>query len=256
MRSVGAIVICTIRELLRKKDFYVLFILTGVFLAFFASQDFFGVEGVSRYMIDMGYSISVFFSVLVAILTAARQIPSELSSNTIYPLLAKPISRQMIITAKFCGSFVASAVSFSLFFLVFLYFYLSSGLAGSFILLIQSYLLGILLMGMVCAITVFFSNFLTLSAAVTVSMILYITMVNFASHIRDFYIHSRGSMSFVNGLIYYVLPHFEFYDIRVRVVHAWSELPPGLLASIALYTVIYCSVLLIISGALFKRREL
>ncbi|MFA6636298.1 MAG: ABC transporter permease subunit [Candidatus Omnitrophota bacterium] len=256
MRSLGAIVICTIRELLRKKDFYVLFMLTGGFLAFFASQDFFGVQGISRYMVDMGYSISVFFSALVAILTSSRQLPSELSSHTVYPLLAKPISRQMIITAKFLGSFTASVVSFSLFFLVFLYFYLSSGLSGSFVLPAQSYLLGILLMGMVCALAVFFSNFLTLSATVTVSLMLYIAMVNFSSQMRDLYIHSIGAMSFLGGIIYYVLPHFEFFDIRVRVVHAWDALSPGLLASIALYAFIYCSVLLVISGALFKRREL
>ena len=256
MKQVLAIILCTLRELVRKKDFYVLFILMGVFLAFMGSQSYFGVQGPSLYVIDLGYSLAMFSSVIIAVVIAARQLPAEISSKTIYPLLAKPISRPMVIVSKFFGSFVASAVSFSFFFGVFLYFYLRSGVAESYMIVFQGYLLGIFLMGMVTALAVFFSNFLTLSANVTVSMLVYVMIVNFSEQIRSVFVFSRGVMSFVNGFVYYLLPHFEFYDIRVRVVHSWGDLPCSLVGSIALYTVLYCSALLILSGFLFKRREL
>ena len=256
MRQISAIVVSTLRELLRKKDFYVLFILMGVFLAFMASQTFFGVQGVSRYVIDLGYSMAVISSVIISVVTAARPLPAEISSKTIYPLLAKPISRLRVIVAEFFGSFVASVISFSLFFGIFLYFYVSSGVTGSYVLIIQSYFLGIFLMCLVTSFSIFLSNFLTFSANVTISLLVYVMIVNFSSHIRSAFVSSNGVMSLVNGFIYYLLPHFEFYDIRVRVVHSWESLPAWLVGSIVLYTVLYCCALLMLSGAAFKRRGL
>jgi ABC-type transport system involved in multi-copper enzyme maturation permease subunit len=243
-----------LKELLRKKDFYVLFFLMGVFLFFFAAQDFFGVTGISRYVIDLGYSMAIFFSVLIAVVTAARQLPSEVSSGTIYPLMSKPISRQMIITAEFFGSFTASAACFTMFYVVFMYFYLASGVSGSYMLAIQGYVLGIFLMAMVVSLATFFANFLTLSANITFTIIVYAAILNFSSYMRNAYIFSTGPMSFINGITYYLLPHFEFYDIRTRIVHAWDALPATLLAAIAVYTFCYCCALLTLSGIMFRRR--
>jgi Cu-processing system permease protein len=256
MRQVLAMSSVLFKELLRKKDFYVLFILMGVFLAFMASQSYFGIQGISRYVIDLGYSLAIFFSVIIAVVTAARQMPTELSSRTIYPLLAKPISRPMVIASKFFGSFFASVAAFSLFFGVFLFFYARSAVAGSYILLVQSYILGVLLMGLLTSFVIFLSNFLTLSANVVITLLCYAAIVNFSREIRGALILSKGILSAVNGFLYYILPHFEFYDLRKRVVHSWESLPLELLGSIALYTALYCCAILILSGALFKRRGL
>lgn len=256
MRQIIAVSSCMLKELLRKKDFYVLFIMMGIFLTFFASQSFFGIEGVSRYVIDIGYSISIFFSVIIAVVTAARQLPSEIASRTIYPLLAKPISRSKIIIAKFFGSLGVSIVSFSMFFAVFLFFYVDAGYASSVVLVAQSYIMGCFLMCMVTSLTVFLSNFLTLSANVTITFLIFVVSVNFFGSLRKTFISAEGILSFLTGAVYYLFPHFEFYDMRIRVVHVWGDLPTNVVFAITVYTLAYCCALLVLSGAVFKRRPL
>ena len=55
MRSIWAIVSSMIKELVRKKDFYVLLIFLLVLLVTLASQTIFHIEGISRYLKDFGY---------------------------------------------------------------------------------------------------------------------------------------------------------------------------------------------------------
>ncbi len=256
MRQISAMIRVTVKELLRKKDFYVILFLMPVFLGFMASQSFFGVKDSYRYVIDMGYSLAIFFSVVLAVIISARQMPSELESKTIYPLLAKPISRRMVIVSKFFGGLFASIVSFSAFYAVFIFFYVVSGPAGNYLPLVQSYILGVLLMALVCSLSVFLTTFLTLSAGITLAFIFYATSVNLSSQFRDLYVFSKGAWAVVYGVLYYIFPHFEFYDVRSRIVHAWEPLTLALMCSITLYTFLFSAFLVTLSGEIFRRRGL
>ena len=256
MRAVWAMACGMIKELIRRKDFYVLLIFMVVLLGLLFSQRFFHIEGISRYIRDFGYTLMMFFSFVIAVTFAAKQLPAEIESRTIYPLLAKPLSRYEVILGKFCGSVAVSVISFVLFFAIFSLFYAGGGGIPSPVLLGQGFVFGILFLTLVSALVIFFSNFLTMSANVTLSFLLYIIIGGFSDSIRDSVLFSKGFTSIASGILYYLLPHFDFYDLRVRITHAWDPLPFWVVAAVAAYTLIYCFALLYFAGVVFRRRRL
>jgi ABC-type transport system involved in multi-copper enzyme maturation permease subunit len=255
MRAAWVIACAMIKELIRKKDFYVLLIFMLILLGLLASQSFFQLEGVSRYLRDIGYSLVMLFSFIVAVTFSARQIPVEIESRTIYALLAKPISRSRVILGKFLGCMMISVISFSFYFAVYLAFYILETGISDLVLLGQAFFFGILFMFLVPALVIFFSNFVTLSANVMFSFLLYFIVTGFSDTIRDAVAASKGITSAALGVLYYFLPHFDFFDLRVRITHEWDPLPAWVVFAVAFYTVAYCFILLYFSGKLFERKK-
>ncbi|MDP8299829.1 MAG: ABC transporter permease subunit [Candidatus Tantalella remota] len=256
MRAVWAIACGMIKELIRKKDFYVLLIFMLILLGFLSYQNFFDIGGVSRYVRDLGYSLVMFFSFITAVTFTAKQLPSEIAARTIYPLLAKPLSRQTIIMGKFFGGVLVSGLSFTIFYAIFTGFYMTGGEGKSLVLLAQGYLFGLLFLCLVTALVMFFSNFLTMSANIVLSFLLYISIGGLADSLREIALFSKGIISVLYGAIYYFLPHLEFFDLRTRITHAWDPLPLWVVFSLSGYTVIYCCALLYLSGYMFERKRL
>lgn len=256
MKAVWAIVCTMIRELIRRKDFYVLFVFLLALLALLSSQSFFDLKGVSRYVRDLGYSLLMLFSFIIAAVFTAKQIPSEIEARTIYPLLAKPLSRGRFVLGKFFGGFAVSSIAFTVFFAVYAFFYVGSAKGGSPLLLVQGFFLGILFLCLVSALAIFFSNFLTMSATVTFVFLLYAVISGFSDTFRDAVLFSKGASSVFSALVYYLIPHFDFYDMRVRITHAWDPLPWVVVLAITAYTLVYSFLLLHFAGILFKRRSL
>lgn len=243
-------------ELVRKKDFYVLLVMLAVTMVALASQSFFQVQGVSRYVKDLGYTFITLFSMVISITVSARQLPEEIERRTIYPLLAKPVGRFEVIVGKFLGGTLASIISFTAFFAVYIVFFVIEGAGGQGMLLAQSYLFGILFLSLTSAIAVFFSCFLTVSANVTLSLLMYFAVSAYAGQMRDMILYSKGAASYAMGVVYYLIPHFDFYDLRIRLTHAWDPLAPWVVSSVAAYTLVYCSFLVYFSGRIFGRKQL
>ncbi len=255
MRTIRAIASGMMIELVRKKDLYVLFIFLIVLMLFLSSQRYFQIEGISRYIRDFGYTMVMLFSFIIAVTFAAKQIPSEIESRTIYPLLAKPLSRHAVILGKFCGASAVAILSFSVFFGAYTFFYKISG-GGSAVLLCQAFFFGTLFLALVSALVVFFSNFLTVSANVTLSILAYVAILGFSAQLRELVLYSKGFVSAVWGSLFYLLPHFDFYDLRIRVTHEWDPLAAWVVVSVAAYTLVYCFMLLYFAGMIFGRKKL
>jgi len=82
------------KELIRRKDFYLIFALLLVIMLYAAAISFGGERGFERYFREIGISLTYIFSVIIAIVFASRQIPQEIETKTIYPILAHPVSRE------------------------------------------------------------------------------------------------------------------------------------------------------------------
>lgn len=256
MRSIYLIARGVIMELVRKKDFYVLLVMLLFTMAALASQSFFDLKGVTRYVKDIGFTLITLFSVIICVTVSARQIPEEVERRTIYPLLAKPVSRYTVVCGKFLGSALAAAAAFTLFYAVYIAFYFLAGSAAQGVLLAQAYLFGILFLCLVSAMSVFFSSFLTVSANVTLSVLIYYAVGSFANEARDAVLYSKGAYSYFMGTVYYLIPHFDLYDLRVRLTHAWEPLPAWSVAAVAIYTAVYSSTLIYFSARIFGRKQL
>lgn len=255
MMTVLAIARAMLKELIRKKDLYVLVILMLALLGFLFYQDFFGIENISRYIKDIGYSLVTLFSFIIAVTFMARQIPQEIESRTIYPLLAKPVTRYSVILGKFAGGAIVSTGAFSVFYGIFVFFCSMAGGPLDTALLLQGYMMGLLFLVLVNALVMLFSTFLTTSANVTLTFLLYIIIGGSSGQLRNMALFSEGASSFLYGTLYYLIPHFEFFDLRVRIAHSWDALPGWVVAAVSLYTFIYCWGLLYLSSLIFKRKR-
>src|SRR5215471_15145704 len=98
------------------KDFYVLFVMTAVLTLLMASVNFFHDAKVVRVLKDVCLLLIWISALVIAITTTARQIPAEREQRTIFPLLAKPVSRAQVVMGKFAGCWLASGLALLVFY--------------------------------------------------------------------------------------------------------------------------------------------
>src|SRR6202044_356809 len=104
-------------ELYRRKDFYVLFVLTVMMTLVMASANIFNDDRISRYLKEMCLLMIWVSALVMAVATTARQIPAERDNRTIFPLLAKPVTRGQVIAGKFFGCWLACGLCLIVFYL-------------------------------------------------------------------------------------------------------------------------------------------
>ncbi len=100
MNTIWALAGVVIKELYRRKDFYVLFVLTALITLAAGMVNFFHDHKIVRYVKDICLLLIWVSALVIAIVTTARQIPAERESRTIFPLLAKPVTRWQVIARE------------------------------------------------------------------------------------------------------------------------------------------------------------
>src|SRR5437763_17162286 len=111
MNNALAVASVVVKELYRRKDFYVLFVLTAVITLLMGSLNFFNDDKIVRFLKEICLLLIWISALVVAIGTAARQIPAEREHRTIFPLLAKPVTRVQVILGKFAGCWFAGGLA-------------------------------------------------------------------------------------------------------------------------------------------------
>jgi len=100
-------------EMLRRKDFYVMLILIGLFVMGIFVISVVGIDNAAtaNLLLNLGMSLAWFLAHILTLLTAARQIPVEMETKTLYPLLARPLAREdyylgkwMAVTISGCAA--------------------------------------------------------------------------------------------------------------------------------------------------------
>src|SRR5581483_2062177 len=117
MSTVWAVSNVVIKEMYRRKDFYVLLILTALITVLMASVKFFHDDAIVRYVKEICLDLIWISSLVIAISAMARQIPVEKEQRTIFPLLAKPVSRTQLLAGKFLGCWLACGIALACFYL-------------------------------------------------------------------------------------------------------------------------------------------
>ena len=115
-RQLAALARLSLLDLYRRKDLAVLLILAGAILVPLAFAKPFGVEGASRYLAEVAMAMIWLFSLIVALGVSARLFPPEFETRTIYPLLAKPVGRGVLLLGKYLGALAASLSALTLFY--------------------------------------------------------------------------------------------------------------------------------------------
>ena len=257
MFKVFAIAILVGKELYRRKDVYVLFVLTAVVTLLMGSMTFFNDQSVARYIKEICLTLIWISSLVIAVVTAARQIPAEREHRTIFPLLAKPVTRGHVIVGKFLGCWFATGAALIVFYL---FFGVVAGarehawpLASYF----QALWLHWNMLGIVIALTLLGSIvFSAPSANSTIVLIVALAILTVGRHLNKIAAGLPEPANSIVYALYFCIPHLEFFDARDFIVHNWGVIAWKAWGLATLYAVAYSGFFLVGAWLAFRRKSL
>ena len=257
MNNALALAGVVIKELYRRKDFYVLFIMTALITLVLGSVKFFNDDRIVRYLKDACLLLIWISSLVIAVTTTARQLPAERESRTIFPLLAKPVSRAQLILGKFLGCWLACGLALIVFYFFFGAITASREHAWPLAMYFQALWLHWICLGIVVALVLFGSVVFTApSSNATICLIIVIGIMFCGGHLNGVAVHMGGASGAILYAIYYCIPHLEWYDMRDFVIHDWGLVPWAAWAGATLYGLLYSLFLLGATWLVFRRKTL
>ena len=252
---VGLISRAVFIETMRRREIYVLLILALVFLLGILVMNILGIENpaTGTFLLNLGMSMSYFFALLLTLISASRQIPSEMENRTIYPLLAKPLKRSHLYLGKW------AAVSLSGFCILVVLLTLSWFSIPK----MESYHSGVLVQAVVLY---FISMFLLASLAMLFSLLMPKGMNLVISAIIVFggsritaLLRARSAGSEFGKIVKWIssyIPDFSKLNLTTRYTDGIVPVGSGEFLGLILYGVLFTIVFIITGATIFQRRSL
>ena len=257
MNIVLAIASVVIKEMYRRKDFYVLFVLTALITLLSGSVNFFGDDKIVRYVKEICLLMIWVSSLVIAVGPAARQIPAERENRTIFPLLAKPVTRAQFILGKYLGCWAVAGISLLV---LYVFFGVVSGWreqhwpVGQFV---QAAILHWMMLAIVIAMVLLGSVvFSAPSVNWTVALIMVMGILFLGEHLNKVAGRMSAPTGTVLSVIYYLIPHLEWYDIRDLLVYNQKLVPAWAFSLAGVYAAVYTAFFLTATWMVFRRKPL
>jgi Cu-processing system permease protein len=258
MNAIFAISAVVMKEMIRRKDFYVLFIITALITLVMGAINIFNDKTIAGYLKELALLLIWICSVVMAITASARQLYAEKENRTIFPLLAKPVSRAKFLLGKFFGCWLACGIALFV-------FYLFLGIVAAsreHSIDVGAYMVAILLhwgaLGVVIAMALLGSIvFATPASNGTICFIVVAAILLLGRHLNTIALQTGGWLGDVIYGVYYMLPRLDWaFSLREFLVFH-NPMPPLLVWSQALlFYVMYAGLLMFASWLLFRRRPL
>ncbi|MFN3689798.1 MAG: ABC transporter permease [Fimbriimonadales bacterium] len=241
-------------ETIRRKDLYVVAILTVLLVLGASAFRVFGVQGLEIFVKDVAFTAIGVMTTILTVLIAARQIPEEMQRRTIYPLMARPITRGQLLFGKWATAFCTAGLCFITLALVTLGLLASLGIPVKPI-FIQYVLLKLLGIGWLCAMVIALSLYFTPAANVTLSLILAFGSGVFNRLLLMAHWEHDLSALWLN-LLYGILPHYDYFDMSKKVVFDWDLAPWWVLGVMGGYALLSGATWLLIGWLRFRKQTI
>lgn len=263
----------TFGDSLRKRVLLIFLLLAFVMLTLALLLNYFTAREQSTIFKSTQLTIILIFGALISITTAVYLIPTEIDRRTIYSVLAKPVQRWEFFLGKFLGGaltvgFMVGLMSLALLLVLFVLaakpqtssvtqaqeaFVFSKWLAlcqGEFLLVLRAIIVIYFQLFIVTAIATTLSLFLSPTVNFAVTAVIWIAG-NFlpAFGVRD---------NVVLRPLYWVLPHFQDFNIMGSIVHPFANFQVNHWAyagTVSLYAIAYGMVIVLAGAAIFDKRE-
>ncbi len=246
-----------IKDLYRRKDFYVLFILTALLTLLLGSVNFFNEQNIARYVKELCLLLIWIASLVIAVTTTARQIPGEREQRTIFPLLAKPVSRGDLLLGKFLGCWIASGLVLVVFYIFFAVMTGAREHGFNFSSCFQALWLHWMMLGIAIAMVLVGSIVFTSTAAnSTISFVVIFGILLLGRHLNKVALGLPEPSSSILYALYYIIPHFEFFDIRDLVVHNAPPVAWWAVGMASVYAMVYAAAFQVLAWIVFRRKAL
>lgn len=245
-------------EAVRRKDIYVLVLTCLLLIGATYSMDFFKLGGIIKFYREISLQVMGTFTAVAVVLLAVRQLPREFSNRTIYPLLARPLSRGAFIVGKAVGIGLAALFCYGLFMLIFIPGMYLLGGNLSWDIFLQHVYLQMIQMVLLTSVAFFLSLSFSTDAALTLALLIYFAS-GIYSHISvTLYEFANAGGRVLLHALNYALPQLALFDLSGKVLHdeIWAPLSWGVMVSLTVYAAVYTVLFGAGAYALFRRRPL
>lgn len=258
LRNQGLIAWTIFVESVRRKEIYVVVMVALLLIASLRFVQFFNVEGLGKFYREVALTIMNWATGLTVIVLAARQLPREFRNRTLYPLLAKPVSRLEFLLGKFAGVMAAAAFCYGLFMVIFAVANWQLGTHYNKMMFVESIYLQLWSLAVIASLAFLLSILVNTDAAITLSIVLYAGSQFLMNAITYIYFEVDSTRQLLLRIIVWGMPHLTLFDASGRVVHGaeWPALPWQPMALLTLYGAFWTSLFLGITYLIFRRRTL
>lgn len=255
-RHIIRIASITFEENYRKKFLYILLFLSGIVVISAYLFDPFDVGKQFAVIADVSLTALASLGILMTFGLFLTAIPSEIEKKTIYPLMSKPINRSDYLWGKYLGNMAMIFVNLAV--LTVLLFFMLSRLNErfTFAVLLSSVTLIFIECGIVGAIIVLFSPWMSYPVNLVLTMLLYLVGNMSQSYIQ--YLAADPKTAFSAGLtlvLKMILPNFEYLHIKNSVVHSYI-VDPSYIRGAAVYGIIYIFIVMLAADLMFRKKDL
>jgi ABC-type transport system involved in multi-copper enzyme maturation permease subunit len=258
MNTIQAITIVVLKEMIRRKDFYVLFVITALITLVMGSVSVFNDKSIAGYLKELALLLIWICSLVIAVTTTARQLHAEKENRTIFPLLAKPVSRAQLLLGKFLGCWIASGLALFVFYL----FVAIVAASREHTLPVGSYAVAFVLhwgaLAVVVAMALLGSIiFAAPSSNGTICLILALAVLVLERHLNTVAVHSGGILGNIIYTVYFITPRLDWaFEVREFLIFD-NPMPSLAVTSGALaFYAAYAALLILGSWLLFRRKPL
>ena len=257
MNRVAVVALNTFREAVRDRVLYslVFFGFLMMAAAILVGQISIGIENLV--IVSLGLSAISVIGLVIAIFIGVGLVYKEMDKRTLYALLAKPVQRWEFLLGKFAGLVLTLGVNTGAMaaglFLVLLF--VRHSLERTDIAIIIAVYFILLKLALIVALAMLFSCFTTPLLSILFTSGLYIAGL-FVQEMRTFHTRTPNpALEAIFRWLSYVLPNFENFDVMAAATHG-RMIPASLILQNTIYTLLYCSVVMLTAAAVFSRRNL
>ncbi len=247
-------------EAVRRREVYVIVLLSTLLIGAVMTVDFFKVEGLTKFYREVALRVMSAATALMVIVLAARQLPREFENRTIYPLLAKPISRPAFLLGKLFGVMLAAAFCFGLFMAVYLCgaMYLGGRGAIPWGLFAQYIYLQMIQMLILSTLCFWLSMLFNLDAAITLGVIFYATSATLSTAVSYIYDFVGAAAQLVMRVLTWAIPQLMLFDLSGKTVHStfWKPLSAATMGELSLYGGFFAALYFAFAWICFRRKAL
>ncbi len=256
MKNIFAVAGVVLKELYRRKDFYVLFILTVLICLVMASVNIFNDKQIVRYLKELCLLLIWISSLVIAITTTARQIPAEREQRTLLPLLAKPLTRTQLVFGKFLGCWLACGLVLLCFYAFFGALAASRDHTWPLLNYFQAAFLHWIMLGVVVAMALLGSLvFAAPSSNSTICFVIVATILTVGRYLDAVALSLSEPFRSIIYAVYFAIPHLEIpFEMRNLIVHDWPLIGWNFIALDAIYLLAYAAAFLVAACLVFRRK--
>lgn len=254
LKTIFTIASNTFREAVRDRVLYnlVIFVLLIIACAILLGDLTDGNE--ARTIVNIGLNAILIFGAFIAIFVGVSLVSKEIEKRTVFAIFAKPVKRSEFVLGKYLGlclTLLVNVVVMGIGVSLALIFVKGGGLAfsiwgGIFLIFLELCIL--------TAVAILFSSFSTPALSALLAFFVFI-IGHMSSSLRDLAggLGSKAAIIFFE-VIYYLLPNLAHYSFRTESAN--GMMPGGqMLGAAVFYALLYSAILIVISIAIFSRRN-